>query len=99
MVEIRQVYHVGLWVANNIFCFQVSASDPDSSQNGNNKVTYSILEGAVGMFEINNSSGWITTTKSLNASMRQNYHLIVQAADSKFGHDSESVHLDYEIVD
>ena len=51
------------------------------------------------MFEINNSSGWITTTKSLNASMRQNYHLIVQAADSKFGHDSKSVHLDYEIVD
>ena len=61
----------------------MKAKDSDSAINGNNVVTYSILEGGEGMFQIDSTTGWITTVKKLNASVRETYALVVQATDSK----------------
>ncbi|ESO89854.1 hypothetical protein LOTGIDRAFT_164541 [Lottia gigantea] len=59
---------------------QVQAIDKDSGVNG--QVTYSIVSGdGVGSFNIDSTSGDITTSVTLDYEVKQIYYLVVQAVD------------------
>jgi hypothetical protein len=68
-------------ITNLRSCFQVGATDADEDHYGS--VTYSIVDGAYGMFVIDNMTGWINTTSQLDREDRENYILTVRASDGK----------------
>eukprot|EP00118_Oscarella_pearsei_P019174 m.202185 g.202185 ORF g.202185 m.202185 type:complete len:4095 (+) comp39606_c0_seq6:120-12404(+) len=76
----------------------VSASDADSSTNGNGVVTYSITNGNVGSaFQVSSSSGILTLTKILDRETIALYNLTVVASDS--GKLTDTASLSVTILD
>ncbi|XP_072312351.1 protocadherin-15b [Eucyclogobius newberryi] len=59
---------------------QLSALDSDAGHNG--LITYRILAGAQGQFDINNSSGVITVAPGVELSVGRSYALTVEAMDN-----------------
>ena len=61
---------------------QVSAFDPDSDLNG--KITYSMLSGADGKFEIGRNDGVIRVSGTLDRELKGHYSLNVSALDGSY---------------
>ena len=61
---------------------QVSAFDPDSDLNG--KITYSMLSGADGKFEIGRNDGIIRVSGTLDREIKGHYSLNVSALDGSY---------------
>ncbi|XP_064636324.1 cadherin-related tumor suppressor-like [Lineus longissimus] len=58
---------------------QVTATDLDAGENG--RILYSIVDGGEGKFTISSSTGWLTTTATLNKQQKSKYTINLSAKD------------------
>ena len=76
---------------------QVTAVDKDRGRNG--EVEYKLVTGGERLFEINNSTGLITTITSLDRESEDRHTLIVQAEDGGHGRNEAERLLSYCIIE
>ena len=62
---------------------QVSATDKDQGEFA--QIAYSIIDGSLGKFTIDNLTGWINTTSPLDREDKDEYRLSVRAIDGRMG--------------